>query len=115
PPADPLRRDASPENLAARAPDVETREVELDELVVAPKERQGRVDALEREVPLPRAVVTPAETDRAVRDDGLARRRSDEHRLPLGVLARIAEIRGAEEAVGDVGSVTLAEGDEERE
>ncbi len=116
PVADPLGGNAAAHDAAALGlADVETRQVELDELVVGAEQREPRSDVAELEVPVAGALLAPAVADGAVGHGELAGGVVEDDGLPLGVLGRLADVGGAEEAVGDVRAVALAQGDEERQ
>ena len=95
--------------------DVEPRQLHLDQLVVGAHERERRLDLAELEVPLPHPLLAPAEADRPVGDCGPSGLLVEDDRLPLGVLAGLAEIGRTQEAVADPGAVLLAQRDEERQ
>ena len=114
--ADPSRRDAATVRASALGvADVEARQLDLDELVMAWQKGECRLGVLELEVPLSHPLLAPAEPDRSVRDYWLASPLVDEHGLPLGVLARVAEVRRAQEAVRDPRVSSLAQRHEERQ
>ena len=94
---------------------VEARHPDDDRLAGGLEQGELGVDVAEVEVPLPHAGLAVAVTQRAVRDDGLAGPRVDEHGLEGGVLlARVVgEVGGGEELAGRVLAVAgLLEPDE---
>ena len=95
--------------------DVEARQVELDQLVVRPEEREPRGDVAELQVPVAGALRAPAVADRAVGHGRLAGGVVEHDGLPLGVLGLLTQVARAQEAVGDVGPVALAQRHEERQ
>lgn len=75
---------------------------------------EQRVEVAEPEVPAPRLLAVP-EADRPVRDRRLAGRGVDQRRLPLGVLARVTQVVGAQEAIRDVRVTTRRERHQQRQ
>ena len=114
--ADALGGDAAAHDAAALGvADLEARRGRPARARRARRAATGAARLAELEVPLALALLAPAEAERAVRHDRLAGRLVEDDGLPLGVLARSRRGRGAQEAVGDVGAVALAQRDEERQ
>ena len=95
--------------------DVEARQRDLDRLLVTPVQRQQRIEVAEPQVPAALALLAVAESRRSVRDRRLARDGVEDHRLPVGMLALVAEIGGHQEATGHTRAVTLVERDQQRQ
>ena len=107
--------DSTPHLAAAGSvADVEAGEGDLDVPLGAIDQRQDRVDAVEPQVPPTLALLSVAEADRPVGDRRLTGGRVEEDRLPVGVLAPLAEVGGGQEPPGDADSVALLEFDEQR-
>ena len=102
----PTRRTGTPRGRSAAAPSGVSKRgsrTTTDSSAVV-EQGQHRVDVAEVEVPLADAGLAEAVAQGAVRDDGLAGARVDEHGLERGVLlvGVLGEVGGGEELAGGV-------------
>jgi hypothetical protein len=110
------RRDAAPHRAAAGSiAGVEARERDVDGGLVAAIHAQHRVQVPQTQVPAALALVAVAEPDRAVRDRRRAGDGVQHDGLPVGVLARVADVGGHQEPPRDMRAVALVERDQQRQ